>query len=193
MKLTPILILAGAFFGASIAFAGPKNPLKDCDEVSAEAAELAAADPSTAEDVTRKAVTDRPDCACGIVKEVITGAELVNDSDAVVSVVRGAIDAAGDQVKLIVECAIVVSPDSTNALIAFIDATYGPGTAAQLGLVARILVTNHTTGAGNNFVIPPAFESTPPDEETPDTPDKDKKKPKKPKVPPTATPGDPGP
>jgi len=172
MKLTHTLIFATALLGASIVSAGSKNPLKDCETVAAEAATLALADPSAAEDVTRKAVTDRPDCACGIVKEVIKSAGVENDSDAVVSIVKGAIDAAGDQVKIIAECAMVVSPDSSAAIINFIDTTYGRGTSSSLGLGGRSDFVKNTTGAGNNFVIPPAYgggtpNDTPPSSDRP--------------------------
>lgn len=169
MKLSRLLILSAALLGATVASAGPKNPLKDCETVGSEAGALAKADPSSAENVAREAVMDRPDCACVIVKEVILGAGYENDSDGVVSIVKGAVDAAGDQVKIIAECAIVVSPGSTSAIITFIDATYGRGTAASLGLIGRSQFIVTPTGAGNNFIIPPAYVngSVPTNVETP--------------------------
>lgn len=202
MKLTHTLIIVTALslLGTSIVSAGSKNPLKDCETVASDASALAKANPSSAADVTREAVTDRPDCACGIVKEVIKGAGVENDSDAVISIVKGAIDAAGDQVAIISECAMVVSPDSSAAIIAFIDGTYGRGTASNLGLAGRSSSVK-TTGAGNNFVIAPAYGGgTVPSDDKPSA-DKPSDKPKddsKPSgsgggtQPPVGTPGNPG-
>ncbi len=155
MKIAQTLIFTATLFGTSILSAGPKSPLKDCETVAGDASALAVADPSSAASVAKKAVAERPDCACAIVKEVIKGAGVEDDSDAVVSIVKGAIEAADDQVTLISECAIAVSPNSSTAVVAFIDATYGRGTAATLGLAGRPNLGK--TGIGNNFVIPPAY------------------------------------
>lgn len=136
MKTTLRYALTAAALGLlPVAFAAEV----DCLELAATVKTSASAKPSEVLQLVEKEVAANPGCACEVVKAAIQGAKA--DPATVASIVEAASSVAPDQMRLISQCAVAVSPEAladVQAVVARLDPNRGEsGYSAKSGSSAK--------------------------------------------------------